>query len=580
MRRILSILLLACCAPLAWGAEKEKPIYQPQGAPADPKVAVRWNKYHDYAEATEIVEALAKAFPQHARLQSLGETYGKRQMWLLTISDFDKGDPDKKPAYWVDGGIHANEIQATEVVLYTAWYLCEMKGRSEFVDRLLAERTLYLVPMMSPDSRDAHFYEPNTTHSPRGGQRPIDDDRDGLVDEDKPDDLNGDGHISQMRIKDPNGQWKAHPDYPKLMVRVKEGEQGEYRLLGSEGIDNDGDGQVNEDGDGYYDPNRDWPFDWQPRYVQPGANRYPFSILENRYVADFVHQRLNIGGAQSFHNAGGMILRGPGEKGREYHSADVEVYNRLGKQGEKLLPGYRYMHTGNDLYEVFGGEIDWFHESRGAFTFTNELFTPFNYFRQADHGGFFGSEETQQLFNKYLLFDEGLLAWKEVDHPQYGKVEVGGATKNWIRQPPSFLLEEECHRNMAFVLYCADQLPRVRVQQVEVKDLGGDLKQVTAILQNDRICPTHSAADQRHHVTPPDVATLVADGAKVLVGMTSNEPFFRNPDEQRRDPARLKITNIPGNDVVYARWIVSGGKGPWEVQLDSVKGGSHSAKSE
>lgn len=546
--------------------------YQPQGAPADPKVAAQWNRYHDYKQSTELLHELAKAFPKHAKLVSLGETYGKRQMWLLTISDFDEGDTDTKPAYWIDGAIHANEIQATEAVLYTAWYLCEMKGRSAFVDRLLKERTFYLVPMMSPDSRDAHFYEANTTHSPRGGQRPVDDDRDGLVDEDKPDDLDGDGSITQMRVKDPNGRFKPHPDFPNWMVRVKEGEKGEYRLLGAEGIDNDGDGEVNEDGDGYYDPNRDWGWDWQPRYVQSGAHRYPFSVPENRLVADFIRSRPNIGGAQSYHNAGGMILRGPGEKGREYDGADVAVYNALGRQGEKLLPGYRYMHTGNDLYEVFGGEIDWWHEARGAFAFTNELFSPQNFFRTAEHG-FFGSDETQQTFNKYLLLDEGFVKWHEVDHPQYGKVEVGGATKNWLRQPPSFLLEEECHRNMAFSLYCADQLPLVKVQRVDVKDLGDGVRQVTAVIENDRICPTRSAADVKRKITPPDEVSIHGDGLEVVLGLNAAEPFFREPKEQRKDPQTLKLDTIPGRDVVYVRWLIEG-KGPVEVRVRSVKGGS------
>lgn len=553
-------------------AQPKKPVYQPQGAPADPKVAARWNFFHDYAEATDLLKKLAETFPNQAKLQSLGKTYGDREMWLLTITDFQQGDPDKKPAFWIDGGIHANEIQAVEVPLYTAWYLLEMHDRTEFIQKLLDERVFYIVPMMSPDSRDAHFYEPNTTHSPRSGQRPIDDDKDGLVNEDGPDDLDKDGHITQMRVRDPNGRWKAHPDFPQLMIRTKPGEKGEFRLLGSEGIDNDGDGQVNEDSDGYYDPNRDWPIDWQPSYVQPGAYRYPFSIHENRVVGDFILAHPNIGGAQSYHNAGGMILRGPGRKGHEYDGPDVAVYNTLGKQGEKLLPGYRYMHTGNDLYEVYGGEVDFWHDGRGVFAFTNELFTPFNYFRNSEQHGFFGSDETQQLFNKYMLFDQGMVPWKEVDHPQYGKVEVGGATKNWIRQPPSFLLEEECHRNMAFSLYCADQLARVKVQKVDVKELGGNVFEVTAVIENDRVCPTHNAADLKNKLTAPDLVSLTGDKVKVLLGLTADEPFFREPKEQKRSPEKLKISNIAGHDVVYVRWLVEGA-GPYTVDVKSVKGG-------
>ena len=83
-------------------------------------------------------------------------------------------------------------------------------------------------------------------------------------------------------------------------------------LLGFEGIDNDGDGLVNEDPPGGYDLNRNWPADWQPNYVQNGSRDYPFQLPETRAVANFLLAQPNVAGVQSFHNAGGMILRGPG----------------------------------------------------------------------------------------------------------------------------------------------------------------------------------------------------------------------------------------------------------------------------
>ena len=110
----------------------------------------------------------------------------------------------------------------------------------------------------------------------------------------------------------------------------------------------------------------------------------------------------------------------------------------LVEDGRKSLPGYRYLVAGKDLYEIHGDEIDWLHQVRGVFGLTNELFTPYNYFRTTGHQEYFGSDELQRTFNKYLLLEEGTIDWKEVEHPQYGKVEIGGLKKNWIRQPPSF----------------------------------------------------------------------------------------------------------------------------------------------
>ena len=558
-------------AALASAAEQSGP-YQPMGAPADPKVPARWNRYHDYAEATKLLEALAAGHPQRARLQTLGQSFGGREMWLLTITSFDQGDDRSKPAFWIGSAIHANEIQGTEVALYTAWYLLEMYGRNPLITRLVQQRTFYLVPMMSPDSRDAHMYRPNTSSRPRSGQRPVDDDRDGLVDEDGADDLDGDGHITQMRVRDPNGRYKPHPEYPHLMIRTEDDERGQYRLLGTEGFDNDGDGQVNEDGDGYYDPNRDWAWQWQPGHIQRGAYRYPFSILENRMAADFVMSHPNIAGAQHYHNSGGMILRGPGTKEDRYESDDVAVLDAIAKKGALMLPGYRTLNTATGLYQVYGGEGDWCYQMQGFYCFTNELFTPLNYFRKSTSGSTARKEE-KEAFDKYLLFGQGTVPWKEVDHPQYGKVEVGGFKKSWGRQPPSFLLEEECHRNMAFTLYHADQMPQVEIQSVEVKPAGGGLSEVTAAVANLRLTPTRAAVDVKRKITPPDVVAISGKDLKVILGLWSTDCFFRNAKEQKRRPEKMQIASIPGMGAVHVRWLVRG-KGPYAVTVQSVKGGT------
>lgn len=556
--------------PAASAREGHSP-YQPQGAPADPKVPARWNTYRDHAAATKLLEQLAAAYPELARLTSLGKSYGGRDMWVLTITNPKTGKETEKPAFWIDGGIHANEIQGPEVALYTAWYLLEAYGRQEFVTRLLDQRVFYILPMLSPDSRDAHMHEPNSTHGPRSGQRPRDDDRDGLVDEDGPDDLDGDGHITQMRLRDPNGRWKPHPDFPELLVECKPDERGQYTLLDTEGYDNDGDGEVDEDGNGYYDPNRNWPYGWQPPGIQHGSDRYPLSIAEDRMVADFIMAHANIAGAQSYHNAGGMILRPPGAKSENLPHSDLEVYKLIGKKGELILPGYRSLDTGKELYEVLGGELDWLYSAQGIFAFTNELFTGYNLFGQKSDD-WFGRSEEQHQFNKYVLLGDGFVAWHEVDHPQFGKIEVGGFKKNWVRQPPSFMLEQECHRNMAFTLYHADQMPLVELEDVIAKPLPGGLTQISATVINRKLIPTHAASDVTHKLTPPDHIRLAGPKLKVLAALTADDVLFEKPREQKREPAEVRLDTLRGMKPVYIRWIVSG-EGPWEIEARSVKGG-------
>ncbi|HEV2969696.1 MAG TPA: M14 family metallopeptidase [Pirellulales bacterium] len=548
--------------------------YQPQGATATPKVEAHWDRYHDHAAASKLLQQLAKAFPERARLSILGKSFGGREMWVLTITNFRKGNDADKPAFWIDGGIHANEIQASEVVLYTAWYLLEMYDRVPFVRQLVDDRTFYLMSMMSPDSRDAHMYRPNSTHSPRPGQRPVGDDREGAVRDDPRDDLDKDGNLTEMRVRDPNGRYKPDPGFPEMMVPAKPDEKGDYTLLGQERYDRPGEGKVYRARRDYYDPNRDWGWHWEPDYVQSGAYRYPFSVLENRMVADFIIDHLNIAGAQSYHNSGGMILCGPGVKGDSYESADLEVFDAIGHRGEKMLPGYKYMNVAKDLYECYGCEIDWLYKLRGVFALTNELFTPFNFYRRASsEDTFSGGDDKLHEFNRDLLMRDGIVPWHEVEHPLYGWIEVGGLKKNWLRQPPSFLLEEECHRNMAFSLYHADQLPLVKVQKIEVKPLAGGLSQVTAVISNERMIPTHSAADVANKITPPDLVTLSGPKLKVLAALNATDQFFENAKEQKRRPSAIRLDTIPSMGAMYVRWIV-GGAGPFTVKVQSYKGGS------
>jgi murein tripeptide amidase MpaA len=86
----------------------------------------------------------------------------------------------EKPAFWIDGNIHANEIQAAEVSLYTAWYLLENYGKNAFITELLDDKVFYILPVLNPDGREYYMNQPNTSSSPSSGTMPLDDDGDGL----------------------------------------------------------------------------------------------------------------------------------------------------------------------------------------------------------------------------------------------------------------------------------------------------------------------------------------------------------------------------------------------------------------
>lgn len=557
-------------AGIAAQAQDANGVFRAAGSPENPKVSITWNRYYNHDGITDICKKIAAAHPDLAKLESIGKSYQGREMWLLTITDFKKGKPEEKPAFYLDGNIHSNEVQGAEMALYTAWYLTETFKDITYIKELLADRVFYIVPTINPDGRDNFMKAPNSPHSPRSGMVPIDNDRDGKVNEDGFDDLDKDGNITQMIRKSATGRFKKDPNDPRRLMRAKNDELGEYEVLGNEGIDSDGDGRVNEDGEGYYDPNRDWGWKWQPNPIQNGAYKYPFSLPENRNVRNFVMAHPNIAGAQSFHNNGGMILRGPGaeEDASTYNAEDSRIYDAIGKKGELLIPGYRYMIVYKDLYSVFGGELDWFYGGRGIYTFTNELFTSYMYFNKK--ASWEDGEDESYEFNNDLLFGDAVVPWKEYDHPQYGKIEVGGVKKNFTRADPGFLLESDAHRNMSFVIYHAYHMPKLSVENISEKNLGNGLTEVTVVVKNERMMPTHASQDLKFKIERPDYISL--QGATVVAGMIVENGDLNITREQKINPAVLEVKSIPGLGAVTVRWIIKPAKN-YTVKVDSRKGG-------
>jgi hypothetical protein len=532
-------------------------------------VEVAWNRFYDHAGLGSILARLHEAFPDLTELYSIGKSTEGRDLWCLEVTARRVGDPARKPGMYIDGNIHGNEVQAGEVVAYTAWYLCHQYGRLDRVTALLDNYVLYLMPMVNPDGRDRWLRDSNGAMSSRGGSAPVDNDRDGVADEDDCEDLNGDGCITQMRIKDLQGRWKRHPDYPEyLMVRAKPDEAGEYTLLGWEGIDNDGDGRVNEDGKGGYDMNRNYPYDWQPSYIQYGARDYPLSQPETRAVADFVLAHPNIAAAQSYHNAGGMILRGPGREGGEMKRADERLLEIIGQRGERILPYYRSIITWKDLYSTWGDEDTWLYGGRGILAYTNEMWTERNLYKGSQPP----SDEDQAEFLKQVLLGDGLVPWKPYHHPTYGPIEIGGEKKEWGRTPPSFLLEEELHRNMAFTLYHAGTLPLLRISDVNVTLLGGRLFRVWVTVENQRMMPTRTAQDVDHQISPPDVVSIQGEGVKVISSGRVTDRFFKRVEAVECRPERVELETISGMEAARVQFILQGG-GRFTVTVDSARGG-------
>lgn len=549
-----------------------------QGGRWQPKVEIAWNRYYDHAELHALMERLAAAWPDFVRFEDIGASYEGRPLRVLVLTNRRTGDDRAKPAMWIDGNVHGNEVQGAEAALYAAWWLLEHYADNPRAQKLLDRRTFYILPSQNPDGRDSWFHDPHDASSSRTGRKPLDSDRDGLLDEDGPDDLDGDGEILSMRKQVPlgTGRFRRHPDDPRVLIPADERHPGDYELLGDEGLDNDGDGRINEDGAGGYDMNRNWPSDWQPGHIQFGAGEYPLCYPETRAVAEFLLAHPNVAAVQSFHNAGGMILRGPGEPSVNYPAADVTVYDRIAAEGEAILPFYRYLIIWKDLYTVHGGFVNWTYEGLGIFSFTNELWASDQYFggrRGEENQGFFATSRQNELeFNDSVLLGEAFVDWHEVAHPLYGSVEVGGFQRAHGRVAPGFMAEEMAHRNAMFCLAHAEEIAELRAGAPQLERLDGDLWRLSVTFFNDKRMPTRSAMAAQKNIGTPDLVSLSGGGLAVLAGGVQTDRWRpERLDYQAQEPARLRLeSGVAGLGNVTLAWIVRG-RGDFLIRYQSEK---------
>jgi hypothetical protein len=548
------------------------------------KVRLDFNRWHDVAELQADMRTLEKAYPKFLTYTSIGRSVGGRDIALMVVNNPDTGPDTSKPAMYIEANIHGNEIQGGEVCLYTIWYLMEHYGKIDAITRLVDQRAFYIVPTINPDGRDYFMKGPGG--NARSGHLPVDDDNDYQFDEDWPEDLNGNGVIEQIRKYVPGqGTHRKSAADPRVLEAVPAGQAGDYVLLGQEGVDHDGDGRVAEDGPGGYDPNRNYPADWQPNYVQGGAMDYPFQLPEAQAVNAFLLAHPNVAGLQTYHNSGGMILRSPGaEQTGEYPASDVRVYDEIGRNGERMLPYYRYLVIWSGLYTVHGGVTDWGNDTLGILSFSNELWSGGQYFtspdlkeQQKDPNSPIAPRVANYFFNDYLEFGDQLTAWTPFKHPQFGDVEVGGAfRKTFGRVPPRFMNEELCHRNMAFTLYQADEMPKMSIGETKVERLGDGVFKVWVDLVNDRVTPTILAKAAQNNVVPPDLLTFDGKGVEVLSASWVPSKWRPSvaPMIDQKDLKRIMIRNgHPGRTTRTVQYLVKGA-GSITVKYASVKGGS------
>ena len=136
------------------------------------------------------------------------------------------------------------------------------------------------------------------------------------------------------------------------------------------------------------------------------------------------------------------------------------------------------------------------------------------------------------------------------------------------------MLEELCHRNYAFTMYHAAQMPAISVARTDIRRIGDSVWRVTIELKNEAAIPTISAIAQQKKIGARDSVTLSpAHGgtANVLASGTVGAWYDQSMNLTKHKLKRIWLEGgVGGHGTRICRFIVSG-EGPIEIKYRGDK---------
>ncbi len=565
--------------------------------------------YLDYEGFTRELRSVVNG-SDLANMESLGTTLEGREVWMVQVAN-PAGTPlDERPAVLVVGNLEGNHLVGSQLSLEAIRYLVG-HASDEAVRPVLAEHVFYFFPRLNPDGAEAMFAAVKWDR--RTNAHPFDDDNDGRVDEDGPEDLNGDGYVTVMRVADPSGAYMIDPADERLMKRADptKGETGTYTLY-FEGRDNDGDGFINEDGPGGVDLNRNFQHEYP--YWQADAGPYMVSEVESRALMDFVIGHRNIGAILTFGETDNLVTP-PDSRGALAsakvldlpvfaQASNADVFDkgvlsggsgggRGGGRGRGGGGGYlrgaqpgrdndpssgtrpattvaaqdqTYYTTVSDAYKRITGI-----ETVPVQRTPEGAFFQYGYFQYgvpsfSTPGWELPGAAAPDRSVLAALDSAGVEAfadWTTFQHPDLGEVEIGGFLPYVTVNPPAQELPELGEKQGEFLVELAGLLPRVRIADTEVEALGGGVFKITAQVENAGFLPTSLRQGQTSRAVGPTLLQIQVDDASILTGEDKT--------------VSVGVLDGSGTRESYT-WVIQGRQGAQvQIKLLSQKSGNDTA---
>lgn len=533
--------VLVIAGVVAWPSGAARLAQAPQAGPI-----VTFDRYHTSAEFTAALQEVARRYPRLVKLEEIGRSAGGQPLWGVTLTNSETGPAEHKPGMYVDGNTHAGEVAGGEAALHLVLRLATGAGRDPRITEALDKYAYYVIPRVNPDGADLYLKA---------------------------------RFLLTMRTRDSNGPLVTSQHDPRLMEPRHGHESGQWRVVGEQEVDANKHpvetkvgpviGRVS---------NRNYPVGWwSPDYTSHGQGAYPLSEPEAKAQVDFVQRHPNINGLITYHTHSGLILRPYAYQADDLHLAkDLPYFEGIGRLGTDLT-GYPmvssyHSFTPDPTRPRLGTYKDWAYVQRGMIAWTIELWkAPGEEGLSAFHG--LNQEKLLQFIDRELG-GRYAFPWTELDHPQHGRVEIGGLDQRFVVQnPPPEFLARELEKVTPFAIAQGMTSPLVRITRTDAEGLGNGIYRVRASIQNQGYLPTAIPRAESLGLGRPVQVTL--EGAEAILsepatyelgtlmgwGPVGEGPGFRG---------------AVGAPIKTVSWIVRGSAGRHlTVRAVSERGGRH-----
>jgi hypothetical protein len=198
---------------------------------------------------------------------------------------------------------------------------------------------------------------------------------------------------------------------------------------------------------------------------------------------------------------------------------------------------------------------------------------PLDYYRK------FSEENLIKIINwcdKNLKKGSYFSEWRDFQHPQLGKVEVGGWKNPFVfTNPPPQFLKQELDGLSQFVIKLFQMGPKIEITKNEITNLGNDLSQVKMELKNSGYLPSYFSEKRKSVLTniEPYVKLTLSKEQTIIQGKIET----KIPHLLGRSRSTMWHNPIWGNGIhnpneLQMKWTIKG-KGEIQIVFDFLGAG-------